>query len=341
MNLKETPIPSSEADNVIPVYSQPFLPVSEDRYLTSVNVVLKNGDVFVLSGAEWIHPEGHSMGKVDISTQTHMISLIRMSKVKLLFKGEKNIAGVMIYLKDGGAYILSEGDFQSAKGHVNDGEEFCFGEEFLKKCQKSVYWTIQHKDVIEVLNKQGTYYPDFEKSPQVHRDTYDKLLGVYNELNNTTYKGLIFCIAKDGRTDKSLTFRDETDFIEYMKARPKILNSLNNGAYSLLDNSHLLCRFETDKFNQQWLCTVDFWNFILMFSNEDGMNELSYEMRRSAIPALADYSYDEFVKLSWEKMRKRKVVYPLMSSTIFQENIPYLERDMLKGTYSLEALVNV
>ena len=99
-----------------------------------------------------------------------------------------------------------------------------------------VYWTIQHKDVIDVLNKQGTYYPDFEKSPQVHRETYDRLLRIFNEFNKTEYKGLIFCIAKDGRTDKSLTFQDETDFSEYMQARPCVLDALNNGAYPLLDD---------------------------------------------------------------------------------------------------------
>lgn len=54
----------------------------------------------------------------------------------------------------------------------------------------------------------------------------------------------------------------------------------------------------------------------------------------------ANVSYDDFVELAWKMMRKCKMFRPLMSSTIFQANIPYIERDMLKGTYSLDALVN-
>jgi hypothetical protein len=44
--------------------------------------------------------------------------------------------------------------------------------------------------------------------------------------------------------------------------------------------------------------------------------------------------------LAWKMPRECKMFRPLMSSTIFQANIPYIERDMLKGTYSLESLVN-
>lgn len=200
-----------------------------------------------------------------------------------------------------------------------------------------VYWTIQHKDVIDVLNKQGAYYPDFEKSPQVHRETYDRLLSVFNEFNKTEYKGLIFCIAKDGRTDKSLAFHDEADFAEYMKARPGVLRALNNGAYPLLDDNHLLCRIETDKFDQQWLCIVDFWNFVMM----DGTCQSQYEMCRPRVPSLENISYNDFVELAWKMMRECKMFRPLMSSTIFQANIPYIERDMLKGTYSLSSLLTV
>lgn len=206
-----------------------------------------------------------------------------------------------------------------------------------------VYWTIQHKKVINILNDQGRYLPDFEKSPQTHRETYDKLLSVFNELNETAYKGLIFCIAKDGRTQGSLTFQDEDDFAEYMKSRPGVLQTLNNGAYTLLDDEHLLCRVETDKFDRLCLCLVDFWNFIMMMPDEDGISvgRDSYDMCRYMNPDLENVSYDDFVDLAWRMMRERKMVRPLMSSTILQAAIPYLEKDMLKGTYSVKGLADV
>ena len=206
-----------------------------------------------------------------------------------------------------------------------------------------VYWTIQHKKVIDILNNQGKYFPDFEKSPQTHRETYDKLLSVFNELNETAYKGLIFSIAKDGRTEGSLTFQDDGDFVEYMKARPGVLQTLNNGAYTLLNDEHLLCRVETDEFDKLYLCLVDFWNFIMMMPNEDAVNvgRDSYEMCRAVNSELANISYDDFVDLAWKMMRERKMVRPLMSSTILQVAIPYLEKGMLKGTYSVVELADI
>lgn len=203
-----------------------------------------------------------------------------------------------------------------------------------------VFWTIQHKKVIDVLNDQGEYYPNFKKSPQLHRNTYNKLLGIFNDLNGSSYEGLIFCIAKDGRTKGSLTFKDEAEFFNYMKLRPGVLQSLNNGTFTLLDNEHLLCRVETNKFDKLFLCLVDFWNFIMMIPDEEGtsLSRDSYEMCRPFNPIFVNIAYEDFVELAWKKMRERTVLRPLMSSTILQATIPYLEKDMLKGTYSVAEL---
>ena len=205
-----------------------------------------------------------------------------------------------------------------------------------------ICWTIQHKKVIDILNEQGKYFPDFEMSPQTHRDTYDRLLGIFNELNGTEYKGLIFCIAKDVRTKESVTFRDEVELFEYMKARPYTLQALNNGAYTLLDGDHLLCRIETDKFDKLCLCSIDFWNFIMMMSEDGtGRSRSGYESCRLRDPDLVDISYEEFVEQAWMMMRARKMFRPLMSSTILQYTIPYLEKGMLKGVYSLADIADV
>lgn len=203
-----------------------------------------------------------------------------------------------------------------------------------------VYWTIQHKKVLDLLNGQGKYFPNFAMSPQSHQDTYDKLLCAFNDINGTSYNGLVFCIAKDCRTKGSLSFKDEVEFFNYMKARPGVLETLNNGAYTLLDNDHLLCRIETDLFDNLYLCFVDFWNFIMMMPDEEGtsLSRDSYEMCRQFNPVFESIAYEDFVELSWKMMRERTVLRPLMSSTILQAAIPYVEKGMLKGTYSVAEL---
>lgn len=55
-------------------------------------------------------------------------------------------------------------------------------------------WTIQRKEVIETLIKNGEYYPDIEKSKGYGnmKIAYPQLLESFNNLNNSSYKGIIF-----------------------------------------------------------------------------------------------------------------------------------------------------
>ena len=80
-----------------------------------------------------------------------------------------------------------------------------------------------------------------------------------------------------------------------------------------------------------------------MMPDEDGISvgRDSYDMCRYMNPDLENVSYDDFVDLAWRMMRERKMVRPLMSSTILQAAIPYLEKDMLKGTYSVKGFADV
>ena len=77
-----------------------------------------------------------------------------------------------------------------------------------------------------------------------------------------------------------------------------------------------------------------------MIPDEEGtsLSRDSYEMCRPFNPIFVNIAYEDFVELAWKKMRERTVLRPLMSSTILQATIPYLEKDMLTGTYSVAEL---
>ena len=186
------------------------------------------------------------------------------------------------------------------------------------------YWTIQTKEVLVKLLSEGKYCPDFALSPQTHSKTYQTLLDVYNESNATSFKGLIFCIAKDD----AATFKDAEDFRLYLAERTSVVRALNNGVFTLFDKDHKLVRVKTEKFESFNPCLVDFWNFIMMTIDEDGVNASSYYACRELYPPMRDVSYEDFVKISWNSMRHRKMVLPLMRSTILQANIPYLDSSM-------------
>lgn len=198
------------------------------------------------------------------------------------------------------------------------------------------YWTIQHREIVDRIKKEGVFYPDFALSPQVHRETYDKLLKIYNDINESEYDGLIFCIEKDARgSATSLSFADENEFFMYMKERRGVIAALNNGEFELFDENHLLCKIDTDKFDDCYPCRVDFWNFIFMMPDQDGYDKLRYDNCCAINPAFDGLSYEDFVAQSWDAMRHQKVMHPIMRSTIFQVNIPFIESRMLKGTFPI------
>lgn len=110
VNVRETPIALKDITTVMPVYTHPFLPAVEEKYLTSIEVVQDNDVKVVLNGAEWIHPDGCSMGRVDISTNTYMVAMNRIASLTVVTNKKKTVmAGVVISLTDGGAYLLTEG----------------------------------------------------------------------------------------------------------------------------------------------------------------------------------------------------------------------------------------
>lgn len=191
-----------------------------------------------------------------------------------------------------------------------------------------VYWTLQSKKVIEMLNRDKVYYPNFALSPQVHSETYSKLLHVFNKSNSTNYEGLIFCLFKDDGN----SFQDKEEFFNYFKNRPTVLDALNNGCYPLFSNSHVLVRVETDCFIKENLnhCVVDFWNFIMMIPDEQGVAENAYYNHQWKCPDLEGVEYLDFVNLLWDYMYDKKLFSPLVMSTAFQAVIPYLDLNKMK-----------
>lgn len=59
------------------------------------------------------------------------------------------------------------------------------------------FWTVQSKEVVEIIEKEGVYIPDFSKSDYLKKipelsHTYELILTSFNRLNNTNLKGVVF-----------------------------------------------------------------------------------------------------------------------------------------------------
>ena len=61
------------------------------------------------------------------------------------------------------------------------------------------YWTVQSQEVLEIIEKEGAYYPVFAKSQynKQYKELYNFMLKSFNNINNTNCDGLIyaFCIS--------------------------------------------------------------------------------------------------------------------------------------------------
>ena len=92
------------------------------------------------------------------------------------------------------------------------------------------FFTLQSKEVIDIVQKQGIYYPDFDKSLYLNnipelRDLYDRVLSSFNYHNHTNLNGLIFSFLWQDDIDQICDFYDIEDFQEkILLARDALLS---------------------------------------------------------------------------------------------------------------------
>ncbi len=115
------------------------------------------------------------------------------------------------------------------------------------------FWTVQHKDVVDILLKNKSYYPDFNYSVNTAagadmRALYPFLLKYYNKLNNGSFEGLLF-----GFNLHKLD--DVYDLYNYLTSNPTV--SL---AFKFWSSDYCILKIKIDKpYN---LLPIDFNDFI-------------------------------------------------------------------------------
>lgn len=80
----------------------------------------------------------------------------------------------------------------------------------------SYFWTVQSKEVVDIINSKGEYYPDFAYHNA--RD-YRIVLKSFNNINKTNYKGLVFGFAKRGEEG---CFGNVRELYEYLLQNPDV-----------------------------------------------------------------------------------------------------------------------
>ena len=92
------------------------------------------------------------------------------------------------------------------------------------------YWTVQKRKVLDIIEKDGIYCPDFEKSDYLKlrpnlTELYNFFLKTYNYHNTADCKGLVFCFLR-GNPKGLIPVEDYDDFKAFITSTRPALESL-------------------------------------------------------------------------------------------------------------------
>lgn len=180
------------------------------------------------------------------------------------------------------------------------------------------FWTIQTKDVLEIIQKEGIYRPDFSKSRYLGmnrelNDLYYFILQSFNSQNQKDLKGLIFAFARsDNKSIYPIGSIDE--FKSFMESKKAVLGSF----WKNLDqnNSIIMELNYEERFNPIFMDINDF-QFLM-----------------PPIMLLPPYTKNSILRI------QQDIVYGQTSvsefpSNVMQAHLPYIEKENIVNVYPI------
>lgn len=191
------------------------------------------------------------------------------------------------------------------------------------------YWTVQSKKVLEIIDRDGIYKPDIEKSTYLEKfkptlktefDMYTNNLSLYQfmkdcafTINNYPLKGLIYCFCKVENNYIS-DFKSQNDFYSYLVNKKEVIKSLWD---NLSNSNSVLLQLE---FNEK------FWNPLFIDIND-------YQYLMPPVITMPPYQEDDFDKIKINLLQG--VCKPIFNSGIIQAHLPYITKGMIKNIVPL------
>ena len=180
------------------------------------------------------------------------------------------------------------------------------------------FWTVQKKEIINVVDKNGIFYSDFAKSNYVKlnpnlKDLYDLVLKSFNDINNLNLKGLIFAFSQSD--NQSLYEIDNfTSFYSFIQNKRAVIESLWN-ELSSKDAVILELNYD-DNFNPIFLDINDF-QFLMP-------------------PIFFSYPFAEqdIERICWS-IENGIITRSVFPSNVIQAHLPYIKAENIVNIYSM------
>lgn len=191
------------------------------------------------------------------------------------------------------------------------------------------FWTIQTKSVIEIIQKEGAYQPNFGSSRYLKtnkklNDLYSVILQSFNQINKKNLPGIVYAFAKsNNNTINSIETFDE--FKKFINKNKQVIF----GFWKALDkNNSIIIELDyEDNFNPIFIDINDFQS--LMPENKKSQ-DLTQFMKQLGIPNLFTEDSKEIIL---NNIKKGQFGISKLPSNVIQAHLPYIEKKNVINTY--------
>ena len=184
-----------------------------------------------------------------------------------------------------------------------------------------LFWTLQTPEVLEIIEREGIYIPDFRKSENFLAKNaelfklYMYVLQCFNQNNHVAFDGLVFSFLPtvDGRIMNCTSY---SDFVTLMKQN----GMTEDSAWKELaaKNCSVLCVEMPDAFNPILIHYSNFCMLIPTITLDDPY----------------DYSYLGNLLYSMHKGILTKPL-PGINSNIIQAHLPCIRKEDIRGVFPM------
>ena len=188
-------------------------------------------------------------------------------------------------------------------------------------CEVYKYWTVQHKNVIEIINNCGIYKAEITKSPFVKEnpdlvELYTFVRNSFNQINNFNTEGLIFGFAfSEGET--VYCFNHYEGFMSFIKNKKMVIDSLWK---KFCDGNHVVLEIEYDiAFNPIFI----------------DMNDFQFLM--PPLMLLPPYTKESFSRII-TNIQNGDISVSEFPSNLLQVHLPFIDKKSIVNVYPVFSL---
>lgn len=180
------------------------------------------------------------------------------------------------------------------------------------------FWTVQKKEIIDTVNQDGIYQPDFSKSDYLQiipslKNLYYIVLKAFNHVNDMQLPGLVYAFF---RSDDKMIYQIENihEFYTFIRSRKSAISSLWE---QLSKNDVMVVELNyKEEFNPIFVDINDF--VYLMSPNRE----------------LYPYTMQDAERIINE-MYSGQITRSVFPSNVIQAHLPYIKVENVINTYPM------